>query len=70
MEEITFREEQVLDFVCLGYSNQEIANKMFLSIRTIASHIDNVVKKINISEDKNKRVALVLYWLNKKGNKI
>ena len=67
MKEITFREEEILDFMCLGYCNKEIANKMFLSIRTIASHIDHIVKKINIAEDRNKRVALVLYWLNKRG---
>jgi DNA-binding NarL/FixJ family response regulator len=41
------REHQVLKEVALGLSNQEIANKLFVSESTIKTHVSNVLFKLN-----------------------
>lgn len=42
---LTSREEEVLKMVCHGYSNQEIADKLFLSYHTIDSHRRSILNK-------------------------
>lgn len=42
---ITRREIEVLDFVAKGYSNQEIADKLFISKRTVDGHKANLIQK-------------------------
>lgn len=44
-EKLTKRELQVLNFVFKGYSNQEIANELFLSLRTVTTHRSNLNSK-------------------------
>lgn len=41
------REYQVLKEVALGLSNQEIADKLFLTESTIKTHVSNVLLKLN-----------------------
>lgn len=41
------RELEVLSFVCLGLSTKEIADKMFISSRTVEKHRANLMTKIN-----------------------
>ena len=45
--EITEREYEVLEFISLGLSNKEIAEKLFLSESTIKTHVSNVLVKLN-----------------------
>ncbi len=42
---ITRREIEVLDFVAKGFSNQEIADKLFISKRTVDGHKANLIQK-------------------------
>jgi len=41
------REYEVLKAIALGLSNQEIANKLFLSESTIKTHVSNLLVKLN-----------------------
>jgi len=50
-------EIQFLQWLCLDKSYKEIAKEMFISVRTIDSHRDNLFKKLEI----NTRVGLVLF---------
>jgi DNA-binding NarL/FixJ family response regulator len=42
------RELEVLKLFAESYTNQEIANKLFVSIRTVESHKNNIMRKINL----------------------
>lgn len=45
---LTQREVQVLALVSVGASNEEIAEKLFISQHTVKTHLYNVFKKINV----------------------
>jgi DNA-binding NarL/FixJ family response regulator len=45
---LTEREITILKFVTLGLTNQEIAEKLFLSIHTVMTHRKNITKKLGI----------------------
>lgn len=45
--EITTREYEVLQAISQGFSNKEIANKLFLSESTIKTHVSNLLVKLN-----------------------
>jgi ABC-type sugar transport system ATPase subunit len=51
---ISEREQEVISFLIKGYSNKEIASKMFISINTVKTHISSVYQKVNVDN----RVAL------------
>jgi DNA-binding NarL/FixJ family response regulator len=43
--EISPRENEVLQFICMEYSNAEIAEKLFISVRTVDGHRNNLLAK-------------------------
>lgn len=45
-EELSKREVEVLQLICSEYTNQEIADKLFLSKRTVESHRQRLLDKI------------------------
>lgn len=55
--ELTKREEEVLYLICKGFSNQEIADTLFLSKRTVDKHRENLLLK---TQSKN-TAGLVIY---------
>ncbi len=44
---LTKREQEVLELVAFGLANKEIAHRLSLSRRTVESHIDHVLGKLN-----------------------
>ncbi len=54
---ITEGEAQFLQWLCQDKSYKEIAKEMFVGVRTIDTHRDNLFKKLNI----NTRVGLVIF---------
>jgi DNA-binding NarL/FixJ family response regulator len=46
---LTGRETEVLDFVCQGFTNQEIASQMILEVGTVKNHVHNILKKLNVA---------------------
>lgn len=55
--ELSEREMEILILICQGMSNQEIADKLFISKRTVDKHRANILEK---SESKN-TAQLVVY---------
>lgn len=55
------REKQVLKLVALGYTNKQISNKLFLSVKTVEAYRARMQEKLGIKG----RAALVRYALSK-----
>jgi len=54
---LTKREKEVLQLIVEEYSNPEIAEKLFISIRTVDTHRRNLIDKLNVRNS----VGLVKY---------
>lgn len=48
-EELTPREREVLDLLCRGLSSKQIAQRLFLSVRTIDNHLANIYSKMGVN---------------------
>lgn len=59
---LTAREIEVLEQICKGMSNQTIASSLFLSEKTVKSHLTNIFRKLNV----NDRTQAVLFALKNK----
>ena len=46
---ISKREHEVLELIAQGLSNQEIADKLFVSLNTIKTHTSNLFLKLEVS---------------------
>ena len=55
------RESEVLRLLALGYTNQEIAKQLFISVRTAETHRAHIMQKLRISS----RAELVRYALER-----
>jgi DNA-binding NarL/FixJ family response regulator len=63
--ELSDREREVLALMAEGRSNQAICEKLFLSPKTVETHVRNMFTKLGIAEsaDDNRRVIAVLAYL-------
>lgn len=48
--ELTEREREVLTFVAQGRSNEMIANRMSLSLKTVRNHVSNILSKLQVRD--------------------
>lgn len=55
------RESEILRLVALGMSNREIAEKLFLSQRTIKAHLTNIFNKLNVAS-RSEAIVKGLQW--------
>jgi DNA-binding CsgD family transcriptional regulator len=45
---ITNREKQILQLIALGRTSDEISKKLLISIKTVNTHRQNLIKKFNV----------------------
>lgn len=45
---LSSREREVLEMLALGLSNQEIADKLFVSLNTVKTHLSNIYMKLDV----------------------
>jgi predicted ATPase/DNA-binding CsgD family transcriptional regulator len=57
MEELSLRETEVLDLVGSHLSNPQIAERLYISVRTVESHIAALIRKLGVAD----RRALMAY---------
>lgn len=57
LESLTEREREVLVEIAHGLSNQEIADKLFISLPTVKTHVAHILQKINARD----RVQAVVF---------
>jgi len=62
--ELSKRELEILSLLAKGHSNQEIATKLFVSLSTVKTHIQNLFEKLDVKRriqavEKAKRLNLI-----------
>lgn len=50
LDRLTNRELEVLQAIVDGQTNREIANKLFISEKTVKNHVTNILKKLDLSD--------------------
>ena len=46
---LTARENEILDLLAKGFRNKEIAEKLFVSVNTIRTHVYNIYEKLHVN---------------------
>jgi LuxR family maltose regulon positive regulatory protein len=50
IEPLSERELEVLDLIAAGLSNREIADRLFIAVSTVKTHINNIYRKLDVSK--------------------
>lgn len=58
-DRVTGREQEIIDHVCKGYTNREIAEKLSLSEHTVKAHLNRIFQKLNTTS-RSKLITLML----------
>ena len=65
MEQLTDREREVRRMVAEGHSNQEVSERLYLSIGTIKWHLHNIYDKLMVrNRTQAVRRARELKWMD------
>ena len=56
-EDLTARERDILGLLAKGYENQRIADELFSSLKTVKTHVSNILSKLEVSD----RTQAVVY---------
>ncbi len=56
-EELTAREKDILNLLAKGYDNQTIADELFISLKTVKTHVSNILAKLQVDD----RTQAVVY---------
>ncbi|HXW47626.1 MAG TPA: response regulator transcription factor [Streptosporangiaceae bacterium] len=49
LDQLTTREREVLRLIARGYTYKEIARELFISVKTVESHVSSVLRKLQLS---------------------
>jgi DNA-binding NarL/FixJ family response regulator len=65
LDELTRREREILELMAEGLSNQGIADRLGLELKTVEGHVGQVFSKLDLEPDpvEHRRVRAVLTWL-------
>lgn len=53
VQKLTGREREILELVCRGLANKEIAGLLFISEKTVKNHINSIFRKLEVSDRTN-----------------
>ena len=59
-EKLTPRETEVIELIACGLSNEEIANRLIISDKTVKTHVSNILHNLNLAH----RTQAALYAIN------
>lgn len=60
-DDLTERELEVLSLIAMGLSNRDIAARLFLSPKTVKTHVSNILSKLHLAD----RTQAAIYALKK-----
>jgi len=49
LDQLTAREREVLRLIARGYAYREVARELFISVKTVESHVSSVLRKLQLS---------------------
>jgi DNA-binding NarL/FixJ family response regulator len=49
LDALTAREREVLRLIARGYAYKEIAKELFISVKTVETHVSSVLRKLQLS---------------------
>jgi len=61
LENLTEREREVVNLIAKGRSNQDIANELVISEKTVKTHVSNILGKLQLGD----RTQLAIYAIKK-----
>ena len=66
LAELTEREREVLALIAEGRSNQAIADRLFVTVKTVEAHVASILSKLELAPtpDDHRRVLAVLAFLD------
>ena len=50
LNELTSREQQVLQLIAKGYNNREIAAELYITERTVKNHVNSILRRLNLRD--------------------
>lgn len=56
-DDLTARERDILSLLAKGYDNQTIADELFISLKTVKTHVSNILSKLQVDD----RTQAVVY---------
>ena len=59
-DDLTNREKEVLLLIAEGKSNQEIADELFITLKTVKTHVSNILSKLEVED----RTQATIYAFN------
>lgn len=48
LDSLTPREQEILPLICQGFSNKQIAQTFYLSVRTVENHLSNIYARLGV----------------------
>lgn len=49
-EQLTNRENEVVQLIAKGYTNQDIADELFITLKTVKTHVSNILSKLEVED--------------------
>jgi ATP/maltotriose-dependent transcriptional regulator MalT len=61
LDRLSCREREVLRLLAIRYSDREIADALFISYRTVTTHVTNILNKLGVDSRREAAAAFSLY---------
>lgn len=64
LADLTTREIEVLQSISQGYSNREIATRLYITERTVKNHVNSILRRLNLRDRTQAAIFFMTHKLN------